>query len=212
MSGIDDLMAESDDRWAQAARRAEGIGDNGLGAAVKIYYTRYFPGGVIGLIAAGTGLGILAFRDDPASWLLYLVFGLGLAAIGSLIGGLVYNAKKVVPAANFGRIDVLLSLEKGERKQIQRQIAGRADLDPDHLAVIRAAAVQRRKGLATQLLLIPSYPLYFIPQSMNFALRGDFGAVWFMAIGSAVLLIGLGFLIRDFRRTGRFLVSTEHVP
>lgn len=211
MSGIDDLMAESDDRWAQAARRAQGIADNGLGTAVKIYYTRYFPAGVIVLIAAGTGLGILAFGEDRAGWLLYLVLGLGLAAIGSLIGGLVYSAKKVVPAANFGRIDVLLSLEKGERKQIQLQIAGRADLDPDHLAVIRAAAVQRRKGLATQLLLLPSYPLYFIPQSMNFALRGDRTGAWLMAIGAAVLLFGWVLLIRDFRRTGRFLARTEHV-
>ena len=31
MSGIDDLMAESNDRWAPAIRRAQGIEDNGLG-------------------------------------------------------------------------------------------------------------------------------------------------------------------------------------
>ncbi|MFK4298087.1 hypothetical protein ABH924_003245 [Arthrobacter sp. GAS37] len=209
MSGIDDLMAESDDRWAQAARRAQGIADNGLGAAVKTYFARYFPAGLIVLIAAGTGVGMLAFGGDPAGWTSYLVFGLVLAAFGSLIGGLVYNAKSVVPAANFGRIDVLLSLEKGERKQIQRQIAGKAPIEPEHLAVVRAAAVQRRKGLATQLLLAPLYPLIFIPQWVHFALRNDLTGAWLLAISVAVLLVGMGFLVSDFRRTGRFLARTE---
>lgn len=46
MSGIDDLMAESNDRWAHAIRRAQGIEDNGLGDAVKTYFTRYFPAGL----------------------------------------------------------------------------------------------------------------------------------------------------------------------
>jgi hypothetical protein len=164
MSGIDDLMAGSNDRWAHAARRAQGIADDGLGVALKIYYTRYFPADVIVLVAAGAGVGIL-----------------------------------------------VSGCEKGEQKQAQRQIAGKADLDPDHLEVIRAAAVQRRKGLATQLLVAPVYPLIFIPQSMNFALRGDPTAACLMAISVAVLLIGLGFLIRDFRRAGRFLARTEDV-
>ncbi|WP_442543717.1 hypothetical protein ACSBOX_18225 [Arthrobacter sp. KN11-1C] len=209
MSGIDDLMAGLNDRWEHAARRASGIADNGLGAAVKTYYTRYFPAGVIALIAAGTGLGILAFGGDSPGLLLYLVFG--LAALGTLIGGLVYNAKKVVPAANFGRIDVLLSLEKGEQKQVRRQIAGKATIEPEHLAVVRAAAVQRRKSLATQLLLAPWYLLYFIPQSVNSALRGDGTGAWFMAIGVVALLVGIGFIVRDFLRTGRFLARTEAV-
>jgi hypothetical protein len=43
MNGIDDLMAQSNDRWADAMRRAQGVEDNSLSEAVKTYYTRYFP-------------------------------------------------------------------------------------------------------------------------------------------------------------------------
>lgn len=33
MSGIDDLLPKSDDRWITATRRAQGIADRGLGCA-----------------------------------------------------------------------------------------------------------------------------------------------------------------------------------
>jgi hypothetical protein len=52
MSGIDDLMAEANERWSMAARRAQGVADRGLGGAVKTYYTRYFPASLVILIAA----------------------------------------------------------------------------------------------------------------------------------------------------------------
>jgi hypothetical protein len=79
--------------------------------------------------------GILAFRATLAEWASFLVFGFLLAVLGVVIGGLVYNAKKVVPAAKLGRIDVLLSLESEERKHVRRQIAGKAPIDPENLAV-----------------------------------------------------------------------------
>jgi len=37
MSGIDGLMAESNERWTAAIRRAQGIQDNGLGEVLKTY-------------------------------------------------------------------------------------------------------------------------------------------------------------------------------
>lgn len=208
MSGIDDLMAESNDRWAKAKRRAQGIEDNGLGDALKTYYTRYFPAGFLILVTAGTIGGTLAFPGIRERWPTFLAFGLVLGFLGALIGGLVYNAKKVVPAANVGRIDVLLSLASEEQKQVHRQITGKAPLDPEHLAVTRAAAVQVRKRLATQLFLQPLFPLIFIPQGMNFALRGDTAVAWLMAIGAGVAVVGVGLLVRDFRRAGRFLTQT----
>jgi hypothetical protein len=208
MSGIVDLMAESNDRWADAMRRAQGVEDNGLGEAVKTYYTRYFPAGFLILVAAGTIGGTLAFPGTTERWPTFLAFGFLLGFLGALIGGLVYNAKKVVPAAKLGRIDVLLSLENEEKKQVRRQITGKAPIDPEHLSVTRAAAVQARKGLATQLLLAPWYPLVFIPQAMNLAFRGDSLFAWLMAIGVGVIVAGVGFLVRDFRRAGRFLTHT----
>ncbi|MEC5181425.1 hypothetical protein [Arthrobacter sp. CG_A4] len=50
MSGIEDLLPQSIDRWAKAARRAQGIADVGLGSALKAYFTRWFPAGVIVLV------------------------------------------------------------------------------------------------------------------------------------------------------------------
>ena len=102
MSGIDDLMAESNDRWAHAIRRAQGIEDNGLGEAVKGYYTRYFPAGLF-LVAVGTAVGILGLRGTLSDWLTFLAFGFLVAVLGVVVGGLVYNAKKVVPAAKSGK-------------------------------------------------------------------------------------------------------------
>lgn len=208
MSGIDDLMAESNERWANARRRSQGIEDNGLGKAVKAYYTRCVPAGLVALIIVVTFVGILAFPDAPEMWSTLLSFGFLLGVVVALVGGLIYNAKKVVPAANLGKIDVLFSLKSEEQKQVRRQITGKAPLDPDHLGVTRAAAVQLRKGLATQLLLLPLMPCVFAAQALNFALGGDNLVAMLMAAAVVGIVIADGFLIRDFRRTGRFLTHT----
>lgn len=146
MSGIDDLMAEANDRWADARRRAQGGEDNGLGEAVKTYYTRYFPAGFFILVAAGTIGAILAFPGTPERLPTFLSLGFLLGFLGALIGGLVYNAKRVAPAAKLGRIDVLLSLENEEKKHVRRQIAGKGPIDPEHLSVTRAAAVHYERA------------------------------------------------------------------
>jgi hypothetical protein len=204
MSGIDDLIPRSDDRWTTATRRAQGIADWGLGRALKMYYTIYLPAGVIFFVAAGAVLGIFALGGATTDWRFLLGFGFILAFLGGAIGGLLYNAKKVAPAAKSGRVDVLLSLEDEERKDIRRQILGKSSVDPDHLVVSRAAAVQLRKNLATQLVWIPVLLLIFIPQ----LLRGDAFASWLMAAGVAVWVVGSMFGVRDFQRAGSFLDRT----
>jgi hypothetical protein len=204
MNEIDDLMPKSNDGWAKATRRARGVADRGLGGALKTYYTRYFPAGMIILVAAGTVGGILAFGGGPGDWPSFLVFGCFLAVLGVAIGGFVYNAKKIVPAADLGKIDVLLSLEDKERKDIRRQVLGKAPIDPDHLVVSRAAAVQLRKNLATQLIWMSVYPFVFIPQ----VIRGDGLSSWLMAAGAAVIVTGMMFSVRDFRWAGGFLTRT----
>lgn len=204
MSGIDDLIPRSDDRWTTAKRRAQGIADLGLGGALKTYYTLYFPAGLIILVTAGTVGSMLAFGGGPADWPSYLQFGFFLAVLGAAIGGLIYNAKKIAPAAEMGRIDVLLSLDDEERKDIRRQVLGKTPVDPDHLVVSRAAAVQLRKNLATQLIWLPVLPLTFIPQ----VIRGAGFLSWLMAAGVAILVLGLMCVVRNFERAGRFLDRT----
>jgi hypothetical protein len=204
MSGIDDLIPKSDERWATATRRAQGIADLGLGDALKTYYTLYFPVGLIILVTAGTVGAMLAFGGGPADWPSFLLFGCFLAVLGAAIGGPIYNAKKIAPAAELGRIDVLLSLEDEERKDIRRQILGKTPVDPEHLVVSRAAAVQLRKNLATQLIWMSVLPLIFIPQ----VIRGAGFLSWLMAAGVAILVIGLLYVVRAFQRAGRFLDRT----
>lgn len=204
MSGIDDLMPKSDDRWTTAIRRSQGVADLGLGVALKNYYTLYFPAGAIILVVAGTIGGMLAFGGRPADWPSFLLFGFFLAVLGAAIGGLIYNARKIAPAAEMGRIDVLLSLEDEERKDIRRQILGKTSVDPDHLVVSQAAAVQLRKNLATQLMWMPVLLLIFVPQ----VIRGDGFLSWFMAAGVALWVIGEMSVLWDFQRAGRFLDRT----
>jgi hypothetical protein len=160
------------------------------------------------LIAVVTLVGILAFPRAPEMWPTLLASGFLLGVVVAFVGGLIYNAKKVVPAANLGKIDVLFSLESEEQKQVRRQIAGKAPIDPDHLGVTRAAAVQLRKGLATQLILQPLMPCVFAIQALNFALGGDSLVAVLMATAVTGIVIADGFLIRDFRQTGRFLTRT----
>lgn len=204
MTGVDDALAESDDRWAKAARRARGLADNGLGQAVRAYYSLYFPVGFVVLTAAGTFGTKLAFGDSREDWLTSLSLGFFTAALGSIIGGLIYNAKKLRPAADLGRIDVILSLQDEEQKHVRRQILGKAAVDPEQLVVTRGAAVQQRKNLATQLIMAPMLPLVFIPQ----AVPGNSDIWWLMAIAAVVLAAANLLMVRDFRQTGRFLAHT----
>lgn len=133
MSGIDDLLAESNDWWASAWRRAQGIADHGLGEAVKTYYVFYLPVGIVVLISIGTIGGMLALGGALTDWSSYLLFGFFLTLLGALIGGLIYNAKRVRPAADLGRIDVLFSLQEHEQKHVRRQILARSRLTSNTL-------------------------------------------------------------------------------
>jgi hypothetical protein len=212
MGGIENLAADSDDPWAKATRRSQGLVDKGLGQAVTAYYARYLPLGLFLLVVAVALVAFFTSRGTEGDWPLYLIIGCGLAVVAVLTGGLIYNSKHVVPAAEYGNVDVLLSLESEERKQIRQQIAGKIPAEREHLAVARGAAVQMRKGLATQLLFAPIYPLVFLPQALRLAMRGDDLFAWFMFIAVGLLTIGIAFIVRDFRRAGRFLTRTTGQP
>lgn len=148
MGGLDDLLAESEDRWAKAERRAVGVADKGLGQTVKRYFTTYFFAGMLLLLAVGAGLGLLLFQGVWATTRSFLLAGTMLAYLGAIIGGIVYNAKAVGPAVEMGRINVLLSLEPDEQKQLRREILGKVPATSNHLAV--KERLQSRHGKAWQ--------------------------------------------------------------
>jgi hypothetical protein len=208
MSGLDDLLAEANDRWSRAMNNARDVKDLCLGEAVKTYFIRYFPAGALVLVAAGAALGPIVLRGAGSGWSSNLALGLLLATAGTLVGGLIYNAKKVSPAALTYRSDVLLPLESQERKRVTRQIAAKAPIEREHLSVVLAGAVQQRKSLARQLVLAPAYVFLFTAQATNWA-RQEEPLAWIMLILVAGWLLAIVFLVRDFQRTGRFLASAS---
>lgn len=208
MTAMEDLLAESNDRWSRAMGKAQGVEDLGLGPVVKKYYTRYFPGGILVLLASGTWVGSLIFSAAPSSWASYLSLGFLFAMAGAGIGGLVYNSKRIAPAVRLNTVDVLFPLAADERKSIGRQITGKSPVDGEHLPVVRAGAVQLRKGLATQLVVAPAYLCLFASQFLSWVGRED-ALAWIMAGVIAVAITGIGFLVRDFSRTARFLAGEE---
>ena len=199
MEGTDDKRTEPPSRWVTAARRASGVRDNGMGEALRTYYTRYFPVGAVLLLALGSGGSYLLFGDEQTAWQPHLEFGVILTSTGCLVGGLIYNAKRLKPKAELGTVSVLLSLNKPDQEWVKRQIAGKEEPDLEHLAVVRAAAVQMRKVHATWLLILPFYG-YVI---------GTLERWWLVVPACALLFTGAVLLARDFRRQGRFLSRTD---
>lgn len=206
MSGVDRPLAEANQRWLRAADRARDVEDLGLGPAVKVYYTRFFPVLAFVCLALGAGVGLLTGEGGPPDLLLVLSMGCAFAMLGALVGGLVYNSKRIAPAVQLSSVDVLYVLTDAERKHINRQIAGRAALDHVHLPVVRAGAIQLRKGLATQLVVMPAYAFLIVGQTASLAIREDLP--W---LPGAMLVVGgalAALLVRDFKRTGRMVALT----
>ena len=207
MSGVDDLLKRDEKRWEAGRRRAAGIEDRGLGPAIRCYYTRYLPAGALALAAAVAGTGLLASLEGPVDWELVATLGILCAAVGAGIGGIVYNRRWIAPAASAGRVDVMLSLDDAERKSLRRQIRGKEPIDPRWIDVTRAAAVQLRRGLATQLMLFPIQALIFLPQVMHWG--GLFS--WLFAAATLLMVAGLVYTYRDFLRTGECLARTQGI-
>lgn len=207
MSGVDRLLAEANQRWLRAMDRARDVEDLGLGPAVKAYYIRYLPVLALVCLALGAGVGLLMGEGSPPDRLLVLSMGCAFAMLGTLVGGLVYNSKRIAPAVRLSSVDVLYVLSDAERKHINRQIAGRAALDRGHLPVVRAGAIQLRKGLATQVIMMPPYVFLIVGQTASLAIREDLP--W---LPGAMLVVGgalAALLIRDFKRTGRMVALTS---
>lgn len=203
MSGLDDLMADSDDRWAKAERYARGYADHGMGEALRIYYTRYFPLGVAVYAGVLILVGPLIFREKPTDWQLIAQGGVSSFALLAAVAGLVYNAKRLRPQVSLASdLAIVFPLDKQEQKYVKRVVNGKEPVpeDPAHLLVARSVAVQTRKNLATQLLIFPVYSYCLV------YLLGDLYVFW--VILTILFAVAVILLIREFRRTGHFLTST----
>lgn len=99
MAELDDSTEESIERWSKAARYARGFADNGMGEALRVYYTRYFPTGVILYAVVFALVGILVSGDKPVEWLTVAQLGISVGGLLGVIAGLVYNTKRLKPRA-----------------------------------------------------------------------------------------------------------------
>ena len=126
MAGLDDLRAEANERWAKAERYAQGFADNGMGEALRVYYTRYFPAGVIVYVGALALVGSLLSGDEPTDWRRVLQAGSFLFALLAAIAGLIYNSKRIKPRAELGRnLSITVALDGDEQKYVKRVINGK---------------------------------------------------------------------------------------
>ncbi|MBJ2122383.1 hypothetical protein I6N91_15490 [Arthrobacter sp. MSA 4-2] len=175
--------------------------DNGIGEALRIYYTRYLLIGIPLTLALGTAGSYLLFDDGRSRWDLHIFVAVSVMIVGCWIGGWIYQAKRMKPRVDLGWGEVLIALNKPDRKLLLRQIAGKDPVDPKRLGVARAVAVQLRESNATILLYLPTAVTFFGPARR----------VWCYAIPMGIFLgVFVYLLIRDFRRQGRFLEETAH--
>ena len=203
MAGLDDLRAEGNQRWAKAERYAQGFADNGMGEALRVYYTRYFPAGVIVYAAVLALIGPLFAGNEPTDWLFVAQLGISAFGLVAAIAGLIYNATRLKPRVELGKnLFITLPLDKDEQKYLKRVVNGKEPTpqDPGRLTVARSFAVQTRKNLATNLLVVPvySYCLAYVIEDLSIFWTALF----------AVFVIITSLLIREFRRAGRFLAIT----
>ncbi len=173
MAELNARTAGADARWAKAGRYAQGFADNGIGEALRVYYTRYFPAGVVLYIGALALIVPLLSGNEPTDWGSVLQFGSFLFALLAAVAGLTYNAKRIKPRAELGKnLSITIGLEVDEQKYVKRVISGKElpPQDPVRLMVARSVAVQARKTNATNLLVVPmySYCLGSIPGELFF--------------------------------------------
>ncbi|MBJ2122477.1 hypothetical protein I6N91_15965 [Arthrobacter sp. MSA 4-2] len=202
-----DVNAGAEVRWAKAAARAEGVTDLGIGAAVRRYFLVVFPS--IIAVALVLGFVLAAVWTGPEQNLLRsgIHLGLLLAGIALLIIGLIYGNKKVGPLVQPRRMGVMVGLTADEAKHVRRQVLTGKPTDPEKLTVLRGAAVQIREGLAKQLLTTPGSLALLCGQAVSRGITSVLDVV--MVLLLLALTVLLGFIARQFQRTGTFLSSTR---
>ena len=136
-------------------------------------------------------------------WWFTTRLGILLGAIGSFIGGFIYNAKRLKPSVDLGSgPSLIMALEKDEQQALIRGVDGRQSVPDEHLTIARALAVQWRKNNATMLLTIPAYFCIF---ALAFSTSTSSWYYLGMLIFPVTMLV---LLVRSFHRHGRFLATT----
>lgn len=203
------MPVESDEesrRWSEAVESARGVTDAGRIRRRRNRVFLLLTAIIVASWLAGVVLALALPRsaDDgsqevPDSRVLagLVVEGIGFAA---LVGGFVWALRTGRYVARWRSIAAPLT--RRQRRQAQRAIAGKQQLDPDRRMFLLALAAQNRRTtegivpLYGAILLFNSFSLFIDPKPFQIVLVGLVVALFAIAAAQLTLI---------YRRSGRFI-------
>ncbi|MDT0233536.1 hypothetical protein [Curtobacterium sp. BRB10] len=197
------------ERWAAAARLADGQSDDGLrrrrtrvfvwvGALVLVSWA---VGVVLALVLAPTTGSSDASGGDGVQLLVQLL----LLLLGLVVGtvGFVWAFRSGHYVTRWRSVSSPLS--RAEQRSVRRQIAGKEPIDDEHADIVFAVAVQNRRATLGILPVVGAVMLF----AASTAVSTDSLPIKLVElVASLVAVLGLVQLLVQYRRAGRFL--SEH--
>lgn len=205
MTTTDPEPAEAE-RWAAAARLADGQSDDGLlrrrtrvfvwvGALVLVSWA---AGVVLALVLPSTIGSTHAKGGDGAQLLVQLV--LLLLGLGVGIVGFVWASRSGHYITRWRSVSSPLS--RAEQRSVRRQIAGKEPLDDERAAIVAAVAAQNRRAT---LGVLPIYGAAMLFAASTAVSTDSLPIKLLELVASLAFVVGLVQLAFQYRRAGRFL-------
>lgn len=194
------------ERWAAAARLADGQSDDGL----RRRRTRVFVWlGALVLVSWAVGV-VLALVLAPATGSSHASGGDGvqlLVQLLLLLLGLVVGIVGFVWAFRSGHYvtrwqSVSSPLSRAEQRSVRRQIAGKEPIDDEHADIVAAVAAQNRRAT---LGILPIFGAVMLFAASTAVSTDSLPIKLIELVASFAVVLGLVQLAVQYRRAGRFL-------
>lgn len=193
------------ERWAAAARLADGQSDDGL----RRRRTRVFVW-VGALVLASWAVGVVlapGTGSDHASGDggVQLLVQLLLLLLGLVVGivGFVWAFRSCHYVTRWRSVSSPLS--RAEQRSVRRQIAGKEPIDDEHADIVVAVAVQNRRAT---LGILPIFGAVMLFAASTAVSTDSLPIKLIELVASFTVVLGLVQLAVQYRRAGRFL--SEH--
>jgi hypothetical protein len=194
------------ERWAAAARLADGQSDDGLrrrrtrvfvwvGALVLVSWA---IGVVLALVLApATGSNHASGRDG-----VQLLVQLLLLLLGLVVGivGFVWASRSGLYVTRWRSVSSPLS--RSEQRSVRRQIASKEPIDDEHADIVVAVAVQNRRAT---LGILPIFGAVMLFAASTAVSTDSLPIKLIELVASFAVVLGLVQLAVQYRRAGRFL-------
>jgi len=194
------------ERWAAAARLADGQSDDGL----RRRRTRVFVwAGALVLVSWAVGV-VLALVLVPATGSnhasgrdgVQLLVQLLLLLLGLVVGivGFVWAYRSGHYVTRWRSVSSPLS--RAEQRSVRRQIAGKEPIDDEHADIVTAVAVQNRRATLGILPIVGALMLFAASTAVS---TDSLPIKMLELVASLAFVVGLVQLAFQYRRAGRFL-------